>query len=163
MKLEITFDKEFTGVLTELAWSIGDSIKQAMMNSVKPAITEQAPVIGTAPPTPQATIPNPVPDEMPEYITPATNQFITGQQSTTPQAPIQQPVASTAPPVQAPTTAPTYDVQKLAVAAMQLKDAGRIGEIQELIAKYGVATIMQLKPEQYDALAQDLIVKGGKF
>ena len=190
MKLEIIFDKEFTTVLTELAWSIGDNIKQAMINSVKPAMTEQAPVINSAQPiqqpqepvqatTPQSPIqqpiPNPVPVRMPENISnsDAVNQFINGQTPTalpaqpqTPQTPPVQPTPqapTTAPPAQVPTTAPSYDVQKLAVAAMQLKDAGRIGEIQELIAKYGVATIMQLKPEQYDAFAQDLIAKGVKF
>ena len=163
MKLEIIFDKEFTAVLTELTWSIGDNIKQAMINSVKPAMTEQAPVIYATPTiqqptqaiTPQAPIqqsmPNSVPVKMPENISnsDAVNQFINGQAPTAPPA---QPQTSQAPPTQAPQ-----------VAAMQLKDAGRIGEIQELIAKYGVATIMQLKPEQYDAFAQDLIAKGVKF
>lgn len=191
MKIEIKFDKDFTAVLTELAWAIGDSIKQAMLDSAKPVMVEQAPVQATPPiqqpqepvqaTTPQAPIqqpiPNPVPVRMPENISNsnAVNQFINGQtptappiQPTTPQAPpAQDPhsVPTTAPqtPAQVPTTAPSYDVQKLAVAAMQLKDAGRIGEIQELIAKYGVDTIMQLKPEQYDAFAQDLISKGVKF
>ena len=200
MKIEIKFDKDFTAVLTELAWAIGDSIKQAMLDSAKPVIVEQAPSVeqpqapvktqdsvlsplanphagqqpvqATTPQAPiqQATTPNPVPVKMPENISnsDAVNQFINGQTPTAPQAPpaqAPQSVPTTAPqtPTQAPTTAPSYDVQKLAVAAMQLKDAGRIGEIQELIAKYGVATIMQLKPEQYDAFAQDLISKGVKF
>lgn len=175
MKIEIKFDKDFTAVLTELAWAIGDSIKQAMMNSVNPVMIEQAPPAQPTPPVQQPTTPNPVPVRMPENISnsDAVNQFINGQTPTappvqpqTPQAPPVQPTPqapTTAPPAQAPTTAPSYDIQKLAVAAMQLKDAGRIGEIQELIAKYGVATIMQLKPEQYDAFAQDLIAKGVKF
>lgn len=177
MKIEIKFDKDFTAVLTELAWAIGDSIKQAMMNSVNPVIVEQVPPVQKpqapvqpTPPVQQPTTPNPVPVRMPENISnsDAVNQFINGQAPTAPPA---QPQTPQAPPTQdpqsvpttAPTTAPSYDVQKLAVAAMQLKDAGRIGEIQELIAKYGVATIMQLKPEQYDAFAQDLISKGVKF
>ena len=188
MKIEIKFDKDFTAVLTELAWAIGDSIKQAMMNSVNPVMIEQAPPaqppppiqqpqapVQPTPPVQQPTTPNPVPVRMPENISnsDAVNQFINGQtltappiqpttpQTVTPTVPTQQ--VPPAPPAQAPTTAPSYDVQKLAVAAMQLKDAGRIGEIQELISKYGVATIMQLKPEQYDAFAQDLIAKGVKF
>ena len=183
MKIEIKFDKDFTAVLTELAWAIGDSIKKAMLDNAKPVIVEQAPPVQPIPPvqqhqapvqpTPpvqQPTTPNPVPVRMPENISnsDAVNQFINGQAPTAPPA---QPQTPQAPPTQdpqsvpttAPTTAPSYDVQKLAVAAMQLKDAGRIGEIQELIAKYGVATIMQLKPEQYDAFAQDLISKGVKF
>lgn len=188
MKIEIKFDKDFTAVLTELAWAIGDSIKKAMLDNAKPVIVEQAPPVQPIPPvqqhqapvqpTPpvqQPTTPNPVPVRMPENISnsDAVNQFINGQTPTalpvqpqTPQAPPVQPTPqapTTAPPAQAPTTAPSYDIQKLAVAAMQLKDAGRIGEIQELIAKYGVTTIMQLKPEQYDAFAQDLISKGVKF
>lgn len=144
MKLEIIFDKEFNALLTEIAWSIGDSIKQAMIDSVKPAMIEQEPVIDATPPiqqptqatTPQepiqqTTTPNPVPVKMPEYITPATNQFITGQQppvqapqsvqTTAPQPLVQapQPVAPTAPTQQAPvqTQAPTYTQQDLALAA----------------------------------------------
>ena len=170
MKVEIIFDNEFKNM-------IAATLKQIFTQVPTPPIQQpQEPVQATTPQAPiQQPMPNPVPVRMPENISnsDAVNQFINGQtptappiqpttpQTVTPTVPTQQ--VPPAPPAQAPTTAPSYDVQKLAVAAMQLKDAGRIGEIQELIAKYGVATIMQLKPEQYDAFAQDLIAKGVKF
>lgn len=74
MKIEIKFDKDFTAVLTELAWAIGDSIKQAMLDSAKPVIVEQAPPAQPTPPIQQPqepvqpTTPNPVPVRMPENI-----------------------------------------------------------------------------------------------
>lgn len=179
MKVEIIFDNEFKNMIAATLKQIFTQVPTAPVKTQDSVLSPlanlhagQQPVQATTPQAPiqQATTPNPVPVKMPENISnsDAVNQFINGQTPTAPQAPpaqAPQSVPTTAPqtPTQAPTTAPSYDVQKLAVAAMQLKDAGRIGEIQELIAKYGVATIMQLKPEQYDAFAQDLISKGVKF
>ena len=171
MKVEIIFDNEFKNMIAATLKQIFTQVPTAPAKTQDSVLSPlanlhagQQSVQATTPQAPiqQATTPNPVPVKMPENISnsDAVNQFINGQTPTAPPAQLQTPQA---PPAQAPTTAPSYDVQKLAVAAMQLKDAGRIGEIQELIAKYGVATIMQLKPEQYDAFAQDLISKGVKF
>ena len=183
MKVEIIFDNEFKNMIAATLKQIFTQVPTAPAKTQDSVLSPlanlhagQQSVQSTTPQAPiqQPTTPNPVPVRMPENISnsDAVNQFINGQTPTappvqpqTPQAPpaqAPQPV-STTPPAQVPTTAPSYDVQKLAVAAMQLKDAGRIGEIQELLTKYGVATIMQLKPEQYDAFAQDLISKGVKF
>jgi hypothetical protein len=184
MKVEIIFDNEFKNMIAATLKQIFTQVPTAPAKTQDSVLSPlanlhagQQSVQATTPQAPiqQPTTPNPVPVKMPENISnsDAVNQFINGQtptappiqpttpQTVTPTVPTQQ--VPPAPPTQAPTTAPSYDVQKLAVAAMQLKDAGRIGEIQELIAKYGVATIMQLKPEQYDAFAQDLIAKGVKF
>jgi hypothetical protein len=179
MKVEIIFDNEFKNMIAATLKQIFTQVPTAPAKTQDSVLSPlanlhsgQQSVQATTPQAPiqQPTTPNPVPVKMPENISnsDAVNQFINGQTPTAPQAPpaqAPQSIPTTAPqtPTQAPTTAPSYDVQKLAVAAMQLKDAGRIGEIQELIAKYGVATIMQLKPEQYDAFAQDLISKGVKF
>lgn len=174
MKLEIIFDKEFNALLTEIAWSIGDSIKQAMIDSVKPAMIEQAPVIDATPPIQQPTqattpqtpiqqpIPNPVPVKMPEYITPAANQFITGQQPPV-QAP--QPVAPTVPTQQAPiqTQVPTYTQQDLALAATQLMDSGKQADVLNLIASFGVQALTQLPQEQFGNFATALRTLGAKI
>ena len=183
MKLEIIFDKEFNALLTEIAWSIGDSIKQAMIDSVKPAMIEQAPVIYATPPiqqptqatTPQAPIqqsmPNSVPVKMPENLSPAVNQFI-GQQPPV-QAP--QPVAPTVPtqqaPVQAPqapqapvqTQVPTYTQQDLALAATQLMDSGKQQDVLNLIASFGVQALTQLPQEQFGNFATALRTLGAKI
>jgi hypothetical protein len=183
MKLEIIFDKEFNALLTEIAWSIGDSIKQAMIDSVKPAMIEQAPVIYATPPiqqptqatTPQAPIqqsmPNSVPVKMPENLSPAVNQFI-GQPPPV-QAP--QPVAPTVPtqqaPVQAPqapqapvqTQVPTYTQQDLALAATQLMDSGKQADVLNLIASFGVQALTQLPQEQFGNFATALRTLGAKI
>lgn len=62
-----------------------------------------------------------------------------------------------------PTQAPTYGPQQLAVAATQLVDAGRIGEVQGLLAKYGANSILALPKEQYGAFATDLRALGVKI
>lgn len=62
------------------------------------------------------------------------------------------PVLST--PVQTSTL--TYSMDDLAKAAVQLVDAGRMNELQQLLGRYGVQALPQLPPEQYGAFATDL-------
>ena len=71
----------------------------------------------------------------------------------TPVAPVTPVVPAT--PV-APTQLPTYTIEQIAVAAVQLKDAGRLGEFQQLLAKFGVAALTQLAPERLPELAAEL-------
>lgn len=136
-------------------------------------------VQATAPQEPiqQTTTPNPVPVKMPEYITPVTNQFITGQQppvqapqsvpTTTPQTPVQAPqvVAPTVPTQQAPiqTQVPTYTQQELALAATQLMDSGKQQDVLNLIASFGVQALTQLPQEQFGNFATALRTLGAKI
>lgn len=62
------------------------------------------------------------------------------------------PVLAT--PVQTSTL--TYSMDDLAKAAVQLVDAGRMNELQQLLGRYGVQALPQLPPEQYGAFATDL-------
>jgi hypothetical protein len=129
----------------------------------------QEPVQATTPQAQiqQATKPNPVPVKMPEYITPAANQFITGQQppvqapqsvpTTTPQTPVQAPQA----PVQ--TQIPTYTQQDLALAATQLMDSGKQADVLNLIASFGVQALTQLPQEQFGNFATALRTLGAKI
>ena len=88
-----------------------------------------------------------------------------------PQAPVvQQPTApvsqaTTAAPVtpQAPTQMPTYSIDQIAVGAIQLKDAGRLGEFQQLLARFGVAALTQLQPAQLPEIAAELQKMGVKL
>ncbi|MDR7237167.1 hypothetical protein [Neobacillus drentensis] len=75
-----------------------------------------------------------------------------------PTAPMQQPVQQ-APVQQAqavPTSAPTYTMDQLAVAATQLMDAGRQPELLALLQSFGVPSLMALPKEQYGAFATSL-------
>ena len=76
-------------------------------------------------------------------------------------APTQQSQAPVTP--QAPTQMPTYSIDQIAVGAIQLKDAGRLGEFQQLLAKFGVAALTQLQPAQLPEIAVELQKMGVKL
>lgn len=76
----------------------------------------------------------------------------------------QAPVISQAPVTpQAPTQMPTYSIDQIAVGAIQLKDAGRLGEFQQLLARFGVAALTQLQPAQLPEIAVELQKMGVKI
>ena len=64
---------------------------------------------------------------------------------------------------QAPTQMPTYSIDQIAVGAIQLKDAGRLGEFQQLLARFGVAALTQLQPAQLPEIAAELQKMGVKL
>ena len=78
-----------------------------------------------------------------------------------PQAPVTQPTAPVTP--QAPVQMPTYSIDQIAVGAIQLKDAGRLGEFQQLLARFGVAALTQLQPAQLPEIAAELQKMGVKL
>ena len=81
---------------------------------------------------------------------------------TQPTAPVvQQPTAPVTP--QAPVQMPTYSIDQIAVGAIQLKDAGRLGEFQQLLARFGVAALTQLQPAQLPEIAAELQKMGVKL
>lgn len=75
--------------------------------------------------------------------------------------PTQQSQAPVTP--QAPTQMPTYSIDQIAVGAIQLKDAGRLGEFQQLLARFGVAALTQLQPAQLPEIAAELQKMGVKL
>ncbi|MBT2743228.1 hypothetical protein [Bacillus sp. ISL-77] len=62
-----------------------------------------------------------------------------------------------------PTSAPSYSMDQLAVAATQLMDAGRQPELLSLLASFGVPSLMALPKEQYGAFATQLRGMGQIF
>lgn len=82
-----------------------------------------------------------------------------------PAVPVTQP--QTAPPTQpsgtVPTSAPTYDLTQLGVAAQPVMDAGRQGEIIAWLNQHGVQTLMQLSPSLYGEFATFLRSLGAKI
>ena len=78
-------------------------------------------------------------------------------------APVQQPIPQQTVPVQQPipqqtvqTTAPTYQLEDLSRAAMQLMDKGMQDQLQQLLAGYGVESLPGLPAEQYGNFATAL-------
>ncbi|MMZ69739.1 hypothetical protein D1872_326350 [compost metagenome] len=74
------------------------------------------------------------------------------------QAPVQQPQ-----PQAVPTSAPTYTMEQLAVAATQIVDAGRRNELVQLLSAFGVQALTALPKEQYGAFATKLREMGAKI
>ena len=80
----------------------------------------------------------------------------------TPPAPSPAPAAQT-PTNTVPTGAPQYTMDMLAVAGTALIDAGRMGELCGLLAKYGIESVTALNPAQYGAFATDLRALGAQI
>lgn len=68
------------------------------------------------------------------------------------------PVTSTV-----PTSAPQYTVKMLANAGTTLVDAGKMPELLQLLADFGVNAITDLKPETYGAVAGKLRALGAQI
>lgn len=97
-----------------------------------------------------ASVQQPTPPVIPQAPTAPT----TSVAPVHPQAPITP---------QAPTQMPTYSIDQIAVGAIQLKDAGRLGEFQQLLARFGVAALTQLQPAQLPEIAAELQKMGVKL
>ena len=61
------------------------------------------------------------------------------------------------------TAAPTYALDALARAGAVLAQSGKMEQALALLAKYGVQTVNQLKPEQYGAFATELRALGAQL
>lgn len=77
-------------------------------------------------------------------------------------APVPTPTADVKP-AQVPTSAPTYTLDQIQAAIGPLLQAGRHTDLQNLLAKYQVATMTDLQPAQYGAFAADLRAMGAQI
>lgn len=142
---------ELVQAIMALAASLGS--KSA---NTEVAVTTVAPV--------QTYVQNPAVQETPTQnvvpLAPPVQQPVQTQpmappvQHQQPVAPVQQPV---------PTSAPTYTMDQLAVAATQLMDACRQPDLLSLLASFGVQSLMQLPQEQYGAFATKLRELGARI
>lgn len=79
-----------------------------------------------------------------------------------PTVPVAQPapVANTAPAPTVPTSAPQYTLDMIATAGSALIDAGKMDQLMQLLGKFGVASLTELAPESYGAVAGELRALG---
>lgn len=98
---------------------------------------------------------------------PAANAPLNSPAQAVPVAPQAQAVEPSVAPAQpaaaVPTTQAAFSAQQLAIAAMQLKDLGRIQDMQNLLSQFGVVAITQLSESQLPAFAQGLQALGVKL
>ena len=127
------------------------TITMGMSGKARPA-TPAAPVN----PTPAPTVPTRAPGA-PLSATPAQTAA-----QIAPAVPVVQPapVANTAPAPTAPTSAPQYTLDMIATAGSALIDAGKMDQLMQLLGKFGVASITELAPESYGAVANELRALG---
>lgn len=115
-------------------------------------VAAQPPV---AAPTSAATIPS----AMPAQVSPTISN--PAPVASAVPAPAAAPAA--VPTAAVPTAAPTYTLDALARAGAALAQAGKMNEAMAVLAKYGVQTVNQLKPEQYGAFAAELRALGAQI
>lgn len=78
-------------------------------------------------------------------------------------APTPAPAYTPAPAPTVPTASPTYTMEQLAIAATQLVDTGRQGELIQLLGQFGAAALTQLPREQYGNFATQLRAMGARI
>ena len=66
-------------------------------------------------------------------------------------------------PTPIPTSAPQYTFDMISTAGSALIDAGKMIQLQQLLGKFGVQSLAELKPESYGAIANELRALGAKI
>lgn len=127
------------------------TVNMGMSGKAQPA-TSAAPVN----PTPAPTVPTQAPGA-PLSATPAQTAA-----QIAPTVPVVQPApaANTAPAPTVPTSAPQYTLDMIATAGSALIDAGKMDQLMQLLGKFGVASLTELAPESYGAVAGELRALG---
>lgn len=123
----------------------------------------------TQPATPTAPVnPTPAPVATPAQA-PGAPLSATPAQTATPiaptvpvvaPAPAAAPAANVAPALAVPTSAPQYTLDMIATAGSALIDAGKMDQLMGLLGKFGVASLTELAPESYGAVANELRALG---
>lgn len=144
LKIEVKLDKNTLKVVEGLVEALKGITVSAPQAEAVPEL------VVTPKNTPQEEV-NPTP----EPVAPAPQAPVPTLPATETVAPI-NPVPTPTPVPVAPTQTIKYTVQQLAVAAMQLKDQGRIADLQGLLVQFGVASMVELKDDQLDSFAQAL-------
>ena len=116
------------------------------------------------PATPAAPV-NPTPAQVAQPTAAPAIMPLTAEQTATPIAPTvpvvqPAPVANTAPAPTVPTSAPQYTLDMIATAGSALIDAGKMDQLMQLLGKFGVASLTELAPESYGAVAGELRALG---
>ena len=117
-------------------------------------IPAAAPVAPVAAPAPAAPV-NPTPAPVAPVAAPV---------APTAPVPTEQPAAPVAQaPTAVPVTAPTYTLDQIARAGASLVDAGKMEQLLALLARYGVAAVTQLQPDQFGVFATELRALGAQI
>ncbi|WP_288643514.1 hypothetical protein [uncultured Megasphaera sp.] len=173
--IEIKFKGDLKGVITEIV-NFRDALNAplnpnldsagASQNATpSAAVNSAANVVPAHEPSPQVTPAEapaaPAPAVEKATPAPATEPITLESTPNTPEIPKATPDA----PVAAVPVAPAkeYSLDELLTATAPLMDAGKIADLQALMQKYGVASMMEIPKEKYGELATDLRALGAKL
>lgn len=156
MQIEISIKApELAGALVALAASLSNSGLHEVADAIQAASKGRALITRESDQTVQPAVLAPVSPAVAAMPAPSPIPLAQYQQpSQTAPAPASQPV---------PTTAQTYTLEQLAVAATPLADAGKRQDLVNLLAQFGVGALTQLPKEQYGAFATQLRAMGAKI
>ena len=177
MKVTITAATDLMAVLNNIAAALDGKNPHTVCNQFG-ADSKHIDNVGTInvgvgdkaqPATPTAPVnPTPAPVATPAPA-PGAPLSATPAQTATPIAPT-VPVATPAPTVTpaanvtlapaVPTSAPQYTLDMIATAGSALIDAGKMDQLMGLLGKFGVASLTELAPESYGAVANELRALG---
>lgn len=82
---------------------------------------------------------------------------------TAPAVPVTAPTVPVTAPAVPVAPAPAYTLEQLSLAARQLADAGRMADVQQLVAQFGAQTMAALPPERYGEFATALRGMGARI
>lgn len=168
MKIQLSATEEFIAAMKNLTAALnGENLKPAAKAGASAA---SAPIAQPATPAfaamknltaaPVNPTPAPAPGA-PLSATPA--QTATPIAPTGPvaaPAPTVTPAANVTPAPAVPTSAPQYTLDMIATAGSALIDAGKMDQLMALLGKFGVASLTELAPESYGAVANELRALG---
>ena len=173
MKVTITAATDLMAVLNNIAAALDGKNPHTVCNQFgadNNVGTINMGVSGSAQPaTPTAPVnPTPAPVATPAQA-PGAPLSATPAQTATPiaptvpvaaPAPAAAPAANVAPAPAVPTSAPQYTLDMIATAGSALIDAGKMDQLMGLLGKFGVASLTELAPESYGAVANELRALG---
>lgn len=123
-------------------------------------LTPDEPLPVASYPTAPAPAPAPAAPVSPAPVTPTQTPAPTATPPVAAPAPTAGPTSAAPGNTPAPTVpvagAPTYTLDQISRAGASLVDAGKMQQLLELLGRYGVQAVTQLKPEQYGAFATEL-------
>lgn len=156
--MEITVNIHGLDSLAQAIAAMAQAIErgQGGASTVAAASAAQAPVVPAMPPNPA------------EPVAPMASAQPASAPAPAAQATPIVPATPAAPPAPAPAvplaTAPQqYTLAELQKAVMPLFDAGKMAELQQVLAKYGAQDLTRVPAEQYGALAADFRALGARL
>lgn len=159
IKVQLSATDDLIAAVRNLAAALnGENLKPAAKAGASAA---SAPIAQPAMPAAPVN-PTPAPVATPAPAPGAPLSAAPAQTATpiVPMVPVATPAPAVTPAPTVPTSAPQYTLDMIATAGSALIDAGKMDQLMGLLGKFGVASLTELAPESYGAVANELRALG---